>query len=169
MACVGQPTRVKLVWFVDASRIACNGLCTAARFRTAEEKPRMPSGCVTKGSIAFGTAIDAPPYSIHYVPSGLAPAIPCRKPTKNVFVADALVALEPTAKPKPTSVEDHRNPHPRGKSVGHCEEEDQDLSPNVPLGTIDLESFLRCCQTTATPRKTTLEGSCLATSKWNHP
>ena len=33
VAYVGQPTRVKLVWWW--ARIACNGLCTAARFHTA--------------------------------------------------------------------------------------------------------------------------------------
>ena len=58
---------------VGALRIACNGLCTAARFHTAEENQDAFWG-VTMGSIAFGITIDVPPFSILYVPSGLAPA-----------------------------------------------------------------------------------------------
>ena len=30
---------------------------------------------------------------------------------------------------------------PKGKSVGNCEDEETETSQNVPLGTIDLESF----------------------------
>ena len=30
---------------------------------------------------------------------------------------------------------------PKGKSVGNCEDEETETSQNVPLGTVDLESF----------------------------
>ena len=57
---------------VGALRIACNGLCTAARFHT-EENP----GCLLEcheGSIAFGITIDVSPFLNPYIPCGLAPA-----------------------------------------------------------------------------------------------
>ena len=58
---------------VGALRIACNGLCTAARFHTAEENP----GCLVvchEGLDCSRYTIDAPHCSNPFVLSGLAPA-----------------------------------------------------------------------------------------------
>ena len=38
-------------------------------------------------------------------------------------------------------MEDSRNPAPKGKGAGGCEEEQPDTPQNVPLGTIYLGSF----------------------------
>ena len=61
--------------------------------------------------------------------------------TKNVSTVDALVTSEQTAEPRLTLMEDPRNLNPKGKGVGRYEEEEQETSQNVPLGTIDLGSF----------------------------
>ena len=53
--------------------IACNGLCTAARFHTAETNPGCLLGC-HEGSIAYGITIDVLPCSTTFVPCGLGPA-----------------------------------------------------------------------------------------------
>ena len=46
------------------------------------------------------------------------------KLTENVSAVDALVSSEQIAEPKLTSVEDH----PKGKSVGNCEDEETETS-----------------------------------------
>ena len=59
---------------------------------------------------------------------------------ENVTVVVALVTSERNVEPRLVSMEDPRNLHPK-ESVGSCEEEKQETSQNVPLGTIDLGTF----------------------------
>ena len=53
----------------------------------------------------------------------------------------ALPTPEPSAKPKLTLREGHRNPQPGERCVGCCKEEDQEISQSAPLGIIGLGSF----------------------------
>ena len=63
------------------------------------------------------------------------------EPTKIFFAVGALATSELIAEQRLTLTEDTRNLHTKGKGVGSCEEEEQETSQNVPLGTIDLGSF----------------------------
>ena len=54
---------------------------------------------------------------------------------------DALATCEPTAKAKTHVNRGPPKSAPKGRSVGNCEEEEQELSKIVPSGIADLESF----------------------------
>ena len=68
---------------------------------------------------------------------------------------DALATSEQIAEPRLALMEDFRNPRPGENALDIFEEEEQDSSQNVPLGIID-GVFLKCCQTTARPKRTKL-------------
>ena len=70
-ACVGQPTRVKLVllWAHYVLRVM---VCARQPDSTLLKKIQDVFWGSTRGSIAFGITIDGPPYSNPYVLSGLA-------------------------------------------------------------------------------------------------
>ena len=65
----------------------------------------------------------------------------------------ALVTSEQIAEPKTHLNGGLPKSAPKGKSVGNCEEEEQETSQNVLLGTIDL-GYLEVLSDTVTPKKT---------------
>ena len=62
-------------------------------------------------------------------------------PTKNVSAVDALVISERIAKPRPISMEDPQNLHPKEKVLEVARKKSPETSQNVPLRIIDLGSF----------------------------